>query len=104
MTSHSFRLIPAFILAVLVLLPQSSIRAQEEGATDYVPPTAIAVMRNKVQPTFQAPGMEFMPIEIMDAWARQNFGVQWTSMTDVKLIVGVPMPGGRPPFGGAGPG
>ncbi len=85
-------------LAPVVFLPAIA-SAQEDGATDYVPDFAVAVMRSQPTRMLQAPGMEYMPIEVAQAWAKENFGVDLNSIVEVKVVVGVPMPGSEPPYG-----
>ncbi len=86
------------VLAPLMLVPTLS-RAQEDGATDYVPELAIAVMRSRPMRMPQVAGMEYLPIEIAEAWAKQNFGVDLAAIQEVKVVIGMPIPGGEPPSG-----
>lgn len=89
-----------FAFAAVLLVPQIARGQTDDGATDYVPPFAVAALRSQPMRMFDAPGMEYLPIEVAEAWARENFGLNLKAIKEVKLVVGVPMPGGaEPPFG-----
>ncbi len=85
-------------MALLSLVP-SVAAAQEPGATDYVPDWSIAVMRSQPASMLRTPGMEYFPIEIAQAWSKENFGVDPLNIQEIKLVVGMPMPGTAPPVG-----
>lgn len=85
-------------IAAVVFTPQTA-RPQDDGATDYVPPFTVAVMRSQMAGMLTQPGMEYFPTEIAEVWSRQNFGVELASVQEVKIVLGMPGPGGEPPVG-----
>ena len=96
--THRLCLLTVTAVALLGLVPTSA-RSQEDGASDYVPEWTLAVARSRPAQILKAPGMEFLPIEIAQAWAKQNFGVDLFAVQEVKVVMGMPMPGVEPPVG-----
>jgi prepilin-type processing-associated H-X9-DG protein len=73
--------------------------SQAQDATDYVSETSVAALRIRPLPTLQAAGLEYMPVEVAQAWGKQNLGLDVMSVEEIKMVLGLIVPGAPPPIG-----
>ena len=79
--------------------PSGTAISQEQGAADYVSEASVAALRIRPVQTLKAAGLEYMPIEVAQAWATQNLGVDLMSIDEIKMVAGFMLPGLPPPVG-----
>ena len=87
----------AFLPAVLIAVP-SVLRGQdantEKLSASYIPASGIAVVEMDPSAILNAPEFRLMPIEVADAWLKENVGPVLSDLTSAKIIVGAPGPFG----------
>ena len=64
-----------------------SVFGQGSKPSDYVSPTTFIAGESKIAESLKGPEMEYMPIEIADAWVKQNFGVSLHSIESSRFVV-----------------
>jgi hypothetical protein len=70
----------------------------------YVPPIAIGAVIFRPQaligyPAFPSASVKMMPLEVIEAWGRENFGMNPLSIAEIKIMVGMPTGTQPPPLG-----
>jgi prepilin-type processing-associated H-X9-DG protein len=90
-------LILCCFLAAAGLSGRADLQAQD--ATDYVSETSVAALRIRPLPTLQAAGLEYMPVEVAQAWGKQNLGLDVMSVEEIKMVLGLIVTGAPPPVG-----
>jgi prepilin-type processing-associated H-X9-DG protein len=46
-----------------------------------------------------SPELKMFPVEVVEAWGKQNLGINPLTLAEIKLILGMPIGAGPPPFG-----
>ncbi len=83
-------------IATLAVLA-SSLFAQAPApriGSEFIPTDATATVVLSIADTMASPVVELYPVEVADAWCNENIGFPASSIDRIKVVVGVPGPGG----------
>ncbi len=87
-----------FLLMVAVLLSGRSV-AQDAASSEFVPPTSLVAVRVNLRQIVRAPSFEMMPVEVAEAFCDESLGLDFHSIAEIKLLIGMPAGPGEPPIG-----
>ncbi len=106
MISASLRCLAVTLVAVLLSgsataqdTAQDTAEGQKAAARQFVPPLSLVSIRLNAAKMFQSPSFEMLPFEVAQAWCLENLGLDLMSVSEIKLVVGMPMGPGTPPLG-----
>ncbi|KAA5543843.1 DUF1559 domain-containing protein [Roseiconus nitratireducens] len=95
-------MIPRYLILPIVVLGLvgSAADAQESVklSAKHIPDSAVAAAYLSPREVLTSPEWELMPVEILQAAAKESVGIDPLHIQDVKVVVGLPGPGG-PQFG-----
>ena len=81
------------ILLAAVVATSSLAQTPSRVGSEYIPGDATATIVLSVAETLASPAVELYPIEVADAWCKQNIGFPANIVDRLKVIVGTPGPG-----------
>ena len=67
--------------------------------TEFVPPDTMMVSRMNVAQTLKTPGLDWLPIEVAQAWSQSMLGLNPMTIIELKSVTGVPQGPGQSPVG-----
>ncbi len=107
------RLAIALVLSLLFVAPPAAQKARGQDAPEpprtaeptagpeslHLPPSAIATAEIGVDTILENELVRWLPLEIADAWSRENLGLDLDTVAEIRFVLGMPMGPGPPPVG-----
>lgn len=102
MTASSSRFLTCCLFAGLICTPvaaQNPASGGDDGARAYVPASGLVSVRLNVAALIGSPSLEMVPVEVAQAWCEESLGLDLESVSEIKVIIGMPTGPGPPPIG-----
>ena len=87
---------------VFALCIDNTTKAQSDIAStgaQYVPASALTASRMNVKSFLEMPELEWLPVEVAQAWSKEKLGLDPMTLVEVKSVSGLPQAPGNSPMG-----